>query len=203
MGGFFEDWQGMAQLVSQAVRERLRQDPSLKVVLAGHGLGSPMAVLAALDFAFVYGFPVSMVMTFGQPRLGNQAFATYYKDSSVWPTWRITHWRDPVPHIPTANMGFYHVGHEVWYNKWSTKYRVCQDTMEDGLCSNALFIDVGFDDHLTYLGYHIYGNYLECMASSAADGLVKRIPATPGLAIKAGLETSASNLGSAFGDQPG
>lgn len=38
-------------------------------------------------------------MTFGQPRIGNAAFASYYS-RMVPNTFRITHERDIVPHLP-------------------------------------------------------------------------------------------------------
>ena len=47
------------------------------------------------------------VMTFGQPRIGNAAFASYY--SEVVPnTFRVTHEHDLVPHLPLI-ISTYHI----------------------------------------------------------------------------------------------
>lgn len=46
-----------------------------------------------------YGQKSIEVITFGQPRIGNSAFATFYMDS-VPATVRITHGHDVVPHLP-------------------------------------------------------------------------------------------------------
>jgi predicted lipase len=46
-----------------------------------------------------------MLYTFGMPRIGNERFAEYAH--SMYPkAYRVTHWRDPVPHIPLEDMGF-------------------------------------------------------------------------------------------------
>ena len=45
------------------------------------------------------------VYTFGEPRVGNKAFHAYY-NSGEHLSWRVTHHRDPVPHLPTEDMGF-------------------------------------------------------------------------------------------------
>ena len=35
--------------------------------------------------------------TYGQPRVGNEAFRTFYNAGAPQRTWRLTHWRDPAP----------------------------------------------------------------------------------------------------------
>jgi hypothetical protein len=52
------------------------------------------------------------VMTFGQPRVGNAAFASYY--SLLVPnTFRITHDRDMVPHLPPY---YYHFPQKTYHH---------------------------------------------------------------------------------------
>jgi hypothetical protein len=46
------------------------------------------------------------------PRVGDEAFEQWY--STVVPgTFRTVHRKDPVPHLPTMNMGFHHMPYEV------------------------------------------------------------------------------------------
>lgn len=69
---------------------------------------------------------------------------------------RITHWRDPVPHLPLEAMGFEHDPTEVWYNADSSSYSVCSSSDgEDPSCSDSLAFDLSIPDHLTYMGYPI------------------------------------------------
>ena len=53
-----------------------------------------VAAPTALDLAEA-GVPVSELVTFGEPRVGNPDFAAYYEDSAVYPHFRVTHGRDP------------------------------------------------------------------------------------------------------------
>nr|KAJ0204325.1 hypothetical protein LSAT_V11C500278320 [Lactuca sativa] len=70
----------------------------LKIMVTGHSMGGAMAAFCGLDLA---------VMTFGQPRIGNAAFASYY--SEVVPnTFRVTHEHDLVPHLPLI-ISTYHI----------------------------------------------------------------------------------------------
>jgi predicted lipase len=49
--------------------------------------------------------------TFGQPRVGNDAFATVFK--SLVNEYRVVHYADIVPHLPPEVLGFHHVPTEV------------------------------------------------------------------------------------------
>ena len=62
-------------------------------------------------------YQIARHYTYGQPRVGNESFHDFYNDNSPRVTWRLTHWRDPVPHLPLESMGFSHIGTEVWNDK--------------------------------------------------------------------------------------
>ena len=49
--------------------------------------------------------------TFGQPRVGNAAYATAF--SSLAQEFRVVHYKDIVPHLPPELLGFHHVATEV------------------------------------------------------------------------------------------
>ncbi|KAG6432164.1 hypothetical protein SASPL_103738 [Salvia splendens] len=72
------------------------------IMVTGHSMGGAMAALCGLDLRVILTLGEQQkvqVMTFGQPRIGNAVFASYY--SQVVPdTFRVTHGNDMVPHLP-------------------------------------------------------------------------------------------------------
>lgn len=50
--------------------------------------------------------------TYGQPRVGNTALATYMTNQGS--LWRVTHTDDIVPKLPPASWGFTHASPEYW-----------------------------------------------------------------------------------------
>jgi predicted lipase len=103
--------------------ERLFQDgvalTGTKVFVTGHSLGAAMAVLCAaglgagvrfgsqLNPPLELGEKIGDVYTFGQPRVGNKAFYDWYA-TAKHNSWRVTHYKDIIPHVPPQNSGFHH-----------------------------------------------------------------------------------------------
>ncbi|RNC58764.1 lipase, partial [Trypanosoma cruzi] len=106
-----------------------------------------------------------LLYTFGQPRVGNEAFANWLLASFCrggHELYRVTHKRDVVPHLPPMFVGYLHVPHEVWYdNDGDTVHKNCTDTFgtpcsaltanEDPNCSGSIY-PTSIEDHLKYLG---------------------------------------------------
>lgn len=90
--------------------------------MTGHSLGGAIASLSVPDIKQTFG-NIGGLITFGEPRVGNQAFSNYY--ASVSECDRVVHYSDIVPHIPPAALNFYHQGKEVWYDKGMKSYKVC------------------------------------------------------------------------------
>ncbi|CAI5960721.1 unnamed protein product [Closterium sp. NIES-65] len=88
---------------------------SFRVAFTGHSLGGALATLSALDLQVSYDLPspVIQVVTFGSPRVGNAAFAAYFRQKLPKST-RVTNWKDLVPHLPPATIGYHHVATEAW-----------------------------------------------------------------------------------------
>ena len=55
-----------------------------------------------------------MLENYGCPRVGNQNFA-HYVDTTISTYYRVVHYKDPIPHLPLKDMGFWHPAFEVWY----------------------------------------------------------------------------------------
>merc|ERR1712224_527139 len=71
------------------------------------------------------------------PRLGNGEFASAFNKllGGKHPSWRITHHKDPIVHLPPESFGFYHVNTEVFFGGESKWYKIC-DPSEDRGCSD-------------------------------------------------------------------
>ncbi len=140
-----------------------------------------MANLATFDLAS-NGYPIGSVLyNFGQPRVGNPAYAAAYDavvtnatgtsssssssstarlrgtDNAGTHSYRVVHHQDPVPQLPPQAFGFAHSPAEVWYNEDASSYQVCSlATGEDPTCSDSQ-IDLNIEDHSIYLGLHVSG----------------------------------------------
>ena len=157
-----------------------------KVWVTGHSLGGALASLASTALLHDGSTTKSKLLmyTFGQPRVGDYQYALRH-DKLVPISFRVTHYRDVVVHLPTCTTivpgtpciaytgGPYHHGKEIYYgNTVMTKtssYKKCQGLPhnEDLGCSNnptvwSKCFTSGFqkciNDHLYYFGISV-GNW--------------------------------------------
>lgn len=164
--GFLEVWQSVQTQVLPDVQALANAHPNSQILVTGHSLGAAVSVHAALNIMLSTSFSGDLTnYNFGLPRDGNPAFAAWA--ASILPqgkVFRVTHSRDPVPHVPPMDFGFLHCPTERWYdNDGDTSYATCNDspTAEDPNCSDSV-IPFGIDDHLLYLGI-----CTECSCSSS------------------------------------
>jgi hypothetical protein len=154
--GFFQVYLELAAPLLQDVQTLVRNHPASRMIVTGHSLGAAVSLHAGVDIQRkISGVQNLEVYNFGEPRVGNPAFAAWV--TTVLPDGvqhRVTHEADPVPHLPPMDFGFLHSPHELWYNNnGDTSYANCADsaTAESHACSDStLPIDVS--DHLLYLG---------------------------------------------------
>ena len=81
------------------------------IYITGHSLGGALAIIAALELKR-QKFNVAHIYTFGQPRVGNAAFAQLYNWSLQDSTFCVVAESDPVPLLPTLLMGYRDCGTE-------------------------------------------------------------------------------------------
>ncbi|KAG5495117.1 hypothetical protein JKF63_02170 [Porcisia hertigi] len=174
--GFYAMYLSVRPKVMRLVLGLLAQYPGYEVLVTGHSLGGALAVLAAVDLqghslggALAVLAAVDLqdqlngmsqstkpvaLYTFGAPRVGDKHFAAWTaKILAKGPHYRITHARDPVPHLPPKGFGFLHAPTEVFFRtSESSSMLICDDssTAESRRCSNKLLSWV-VDDHLKYL----------------------------------------------------
>jgi len=149
--GFYTGYMAVSTVVVNAVKAVRSKYPSLPVKVTGHSLGAAFATLCALDL-LQHGVNNVQHWTFGQPRVGNQAFANYF-NSQVTTRYRTVNQNDLVPHVPPSSLlGYYHVATEVWFPSNYQSYVICPGSGEDPNCSDSDKI-YSIEMHLMYLGY--------------------------------------------------
>ena len=118
--GFYHTYLELREQVLAALGAYRQKHPTAVLHLTGHSLGGALAVFAALELIHTLGLRVEMLYTFGQPRIGNVAFQKFLQASLESSHFRVTHHRDPVPHLPPSlpplhSYGFRHEPQEVYY----------------------------------------------------------------------------------------
>jgi predicted lipase len=98
--GFLDAYNSVSGPLKTAFNQLMQQYPGSNVLFTGHSMGAAMANLAATDMLAVGGNGgQAMLITFGCPRVGNQAYASFAENNFAL-SWRITHAADIVPHVP-------------------------------------------------------------------------------------------------------
>ncbi|PIO74993.1 triacylglycerol lipase [Teladorsagia circumcincta] len=90
--------------------ETLNADfPGYNIWVTGHSLGAALASLAASYIIANNQIPTDFVqlVTFGQPRVGDIFFSWAHDRQMVY-SFRVTHWRDVVPHVPPELFELYY-----------------------------------------------------------------------------------------------
>jgi triacylglycerol lipase len=117
--GFYEAlravW-GQAIGGKKILPERLLNRGDRAVWITGHSLGGALAELAAAQAALVNHVPIQGVYTFGQPRVGDDAYARAVHDAFGTRIVRFVNDRDIVPRVPFFGMGFRHYGSEIFFD---------------------------------------------------------------------------------------
>lgn len=104
----------------QALPRRLVDRGGRTVWITGHSLGGALAELCAARASFdpaITSIPIQGVYTFGQPRVGDDAFATLLHQKLGARTFRFVNDRDIVPRVPFFSMGYRHYGNQTYFDK--------------------------------------------------------------------------------------
>ncbi|RVW55699.1 Lipase [Vitis vinifera] len=147
--------------VLNAVKRAREIYGNVPIMVTGHSMGGAMASFCGLDLIVNHEAENVQVMTFGQPRIGNAVFVSYYSEL-VPNTIRVTNEHDIVPHLPPyysyfPQKTYHHFPREVWlYNigLGSLVYTVekeCDGSGEDPTCSRSVAGN-SIADHLEYYG---------------------------------------------------
>ncbi|KAL7679724.1 putative fungal lipase-like domain, alpha/Beta hydrolase [Plasmopara halstedii] len=151
--GFYWAYRSVAPQVLDALHRLQMEHTHASVMVTGHSLGGAVAAVCAFELEYLEKIPVNVLYTFGKPRVGNINFSARLRRANM-EVYRVTHFRDVVPHLPPTWLGFEHTTREIFYDQFSDRYRNCSETDgEDPTCSNACspFSCTSIVDHLTYL----------------------------------------------------
>jgi Lipase (class 3) len=164
--GFFVAYKDIQPQVNAMIEKMLDKYSHLNpsIFVTGHSLGGALAVFAAIDIKVHHRYQDVTLYTYGQPRVGNEAFSRFV-DRVFWGKHeRVTNDDDMVPHVPPRILGYYHSGNEVWYEgeEYNGKYKECvRNTeitdLESPDCSNSQWFTLGINTHVNYMGVHISG----------------------------------------------
>lgn len=152
--GFNIAQQSVQSQVLSAIEELRSRFPSYRVVVTGHSLGGALATLTAAAIARTDNVQPSDIrlVTFGQPRVGNEYFSSYLANK-LPAIFRYTHLRDPVPHLPPRDHSYMHAGEER-YEDENGRVKACVGP-EDAQCADQWTYRQDVQDHMQYLGIKI------------------------------------------------
>jgi len=159
--GFYQTYNSVKDQLHAGLQPLIKAYPNFPIQVTGHSLGAALSVHAALDILHTYKVPIDVVYNFGQPRVGNPTFEAYQK--ATLGTYRVTHWQDPVPHLPPELLGFVHTPTEIFYTENNLNFTICSTSSgEDIKCSDQFVADLDVNDHLQYINFNFVTNYLAC-----------------------------------------
>jgi len=166
--GFQEAYFKLAPCIKSSL-ETIGAPVGSSIRTTGHSLGAAINNVAMFDLTSS-GWKIEESYTFGCPRVGNAMFAAaFQKLFSDIPAFRVTHHKDPVPHVPPYGLlinSYEHVEPEVFYDgDRSAGYAICTEDVGQP-CSDQ-YSNLPFDlihsaDHLYYIDVSLY----QCVLSS-------------------------------------
>ena len=171
--GFYAAYKDVASQTRSTVAAALSQCPGCRTIrVSGHSLGGALATHAAADLTFVYNkanatAPGIKLTTFGSPRVGDKVFSSWL-NGQLTSSWRMTHYCDPVPHLPPTvhEINWHHVATEIYEGSTATSYTQCDGSGEDPWCADGILLPFQPRDHLTYMGISVEaGKHQNCQVS--------------------------------------
>ncbi|VDO23987.1 unnamed protein product [Haemonchus placei] len=152
---YFRIWSAGMNNDFYALREMY---PDYEIWVTGHSLGGSIASLAASYLIGSRSANSSQIklITFGQPRTGNAHFSENHNKQLEY-SFRVTHWRDIVPHIPLGPIGgYYHHRQEAFYKSKMDPHEVKICSEGEALeCSDGLWFAASIYEHTHYFGKHV------------------------------------------------
>ncbi|KAH7390318.1 lipase [Cadophora sp. MPI-SDFR-AT-0126] len=155
--GFAKGWDERRTVILDAVTTAKAAHPDYAVVVTGHSIGGAVGTLAGAELRSM-GIKAD-VYTYGSPRVGNAAFATFVT-AQEGGNYRITHENDPVPQIPPSLIGYEHTSPEYWLTNGTAttdvyekeNVVVCEGLGSTGCNAGTGLIPISGDAHNHYLG---------------------------------------------------
>ncbi|ETW78686.1 Lipase, class 3 [Heterobasidion irregulare TC 32-1] len=132
--GFQNAWNSVASQVISSVRSQLVSHPGYTIVTSGHSLGAALSSLAGITLQQNFPFSPIRMYTYGQPRTGNDKYASWVNDKFGHNGYR----DDGIPNVVPTVLGYRHHGMEYWMKSdppSPSTVLVCAADGEDPTCS--------------------------------------------------------------------
>ncbi|PYH48501.1 lipase family protein [Aspergillus saccharolyticus JOP 1030-1] len=110
--GFWKAWSSVADTLTAEIQAAVTAYPDYSLVFTGHSLGGALATIGATVLRNA-GYPVQLY-SYGCPRVGNTALATYITNQGSGSNFRVTHLNDVVPRLPPRSVGYSQPSPEYW-----------------------------------------------------------------------------------------
>ncbi|KAJ3505829.1 hypothetical protein NLJ89_g7212 [Agrocybe chaxingu] len=164
--GFLYAYNVVASDVLRIIKDQAAKYPSYTIISTGHSLGGAVASLAAISIKSALPNANLKLYTFGQPRVGNAAFASYVESKiGTANIFRAVHTYDGVPTILFKALGYRHFGTEYWHFDDPARpanVKKCTGG-DDPTCSDSIPSTFINPAHITYFGQLIALNPLLCI----------------------------------------
>lgn len=150
--GFYKSAKNIYSQVQSSIEDMTDMYPSYKITVTGHSYGAAVAQLVAMEL--VAHKREACVYNYGQPRVGNPAYAKFV-NTKLADIWRFTHHKDMVPHVPPiTELNYYHSCQEI-YEDENHNLHVCSSTNgEDPKCADQFALyQTNTADHHVYLNH--------------------------------------------------
>ncbi|KAE8343091.1 putative feruloyl esterase A [Aspergillus arachidicola] len=155
-GGYYVGWISVKDQVEGLIQQQASQYPDYSLVVTGHSLGASMAAITAAQLSATYNNIT--VYTFGEPRTGNQAYASYVDETfqatnpDATKFYRVTHTNDGIPNMPPTSQGYVHHGTEYWSVEPYGPQNMYLCLGDEVQCCEAQGGQGVNDAHVTYFG---------------------------------------------------
>jgi len=105
VGWVHEGFRRYARYILDDVLDWVKKNKGKDIYVTGHSLGAAMALYITQELEYA-GYQPKMLMSFGQPRLGNDAYVAQIKTTH----YRFVNCNDMVTHVPPSALLFKHHG---------------------------------------------------------------------------------------------
>ncbi len=152
--GFYRSAMGVKNKTIDTIKILKKIYPLYSVIITGHSYGAAVSQLLAMELERE-GIEVS-VYNYGQPRVGDKKYSQFV-NTIIKEYWRMTHYKDIVPHVPPIDIfNYYHSCREVYENE-NHQLSLCSETdCEDPKCADQFNLyQTNGDDHEYYLNHRL------------------------------------------------
>lgn len=201
--GFASAYDSIRDVVQRTMTKLFQPGAVYKrLIIAGHSLGGALTTLASghlhtvLSAALGEKAPPILAYTFGEPRVGNAAFAEAHT-RAVPQHWRFVNERDLVPQVPPTWLGYAHSGHLAFISEAGIYAgpKIGQCKLPRVRKDLSARLHDSLTDHLTYTAYVKQLRFHTALYAipDADNALIKQAWATYVTPVSSALSVSISD----------